>query len=420
MKKFLVYLLLFCCLQQATAQSTDSTSNSIKVFLNCSNYCYQDYLRTQITWVNFVQDQFVAEVDLLVASINTGSGGSDFTLYFKGRKQFNGMTDTLHFVTNAINTDAEVRELMSQKVKLGLVRFAAQAGFGDQLLITSTNVQDIDDIGSGGNPEEDPFNAWVFRVSGNANMDVQKVSQSGDFFGSITATQVKEEFKLRLSLNANYSEQRYNYNGEKGTFTLRSQNVSGFYVHSLNPRWSLGAFTNIQVSDFSNYDYWQRVNVALEYDFFPYKEAQTKLLTLGYFVGATYYDFQDTTIYNQLVQLVPSHSINLGSSFTQTWGSLSGGVYASAFIDDFEKRALGGWLNFDVRIFKGFSINSYLNFGIPRDQINIRKSGATSDEVLLQQQELQSNFNFNSYIGLGYRFGSIYNNVVNPRFDYSN
>jgi hypothetical protein len=71
-----------------------------------------------------------------------------------------------------------------------------------------------------------------------------------------------------------------------------------------------------------------------------------------------------------------------------------------------------------VRIFKGLSLNSYISYNVQRDQVNIRLNGASEEEVLLQQQELLSNYDFYAYMSLSYRFGSIYNNVVNPRFNF--
>ena len=63
----------------------DSTKKSVKVFLNCPNsWCWQDYLRTQTTWAYFVQDQFVADVNLRINSLENGSGGSQYKLIFEG------------------------------------------------------------------------------------------------------------------------------------------------------------------------------------------------------------------------------------------------------------------------------------------------------------------------------------------------
>jgi hypothetical protein len=414
-----IAILVLSAISLPSFAGTTFKADELKVYMNCV-YCYQEYLRTQITWVSFVQDQFVSEIDIMVTTLDTGGGGEEYKLVFTGKQNFSGMTDTMYFTTNAINTDAEIREMLLQRIKLGLVRYAAQTGLLETLELKSIDSTDNVDIGIGSNPSDDPWNAWVFRVNGNANVSAQKVFQNGDFSGSIRAGQVKESHKFTAQFSANYSEQRFEYDGVKSVYILRSQSAGISYIHSLSDHWSAGILGNSEFSDFSNYDYYQSASMAIEYDVFPYKEAQNKLITLSYNIGARYYDFQDTTIYNEISTLVPVHGINIGSSFTQAWGSFSGGIYGSSFLNNNDRYRYGGWINLDVRIFKGLSFSSYASFNVVRDQINIRKSGASDAEVLLRQQELQTDYNLYTYMGISYRFGSIYNNVVNPRFDYSN
>jgi len=43
--------------------------------------------------------------------------------------------------------------------------------------------------------------------------------------------------------------------------------------------------------------------------------------------------------------------------------------------------------------------------------------GASLEEILLRRRELETSYYYYFSIGLSYTFGSIYNNVVNPRFD---
>jgi len=373
--------------------AADSTAG-LNVYINCM-YCYKDYLRTQITWANFVQDQFVSNVDLTITSLRTGSGGEAFQLQFAGKKDLQGLRDTLNFSVNAINTENEIREILLRKVKLGLVRYAACSSTGDCLKIESDAAKDSLDLGIGSNPEEDPWNAWVFRVGANGNISAQKVYQSAYFRGSISASQVKETHKLSINLWNSYSEQRYNYAGFQDTYILRSQSVNLNYVHSLN----------------------QNVSAALEYNVFPYQDAQTRMLTFVYRVGFTYYDFQEETIFNKTIERIPAQTFKISTSFTKDWGQFSSGIEAATFLNDFQKNHVYLWSNFDVRIFKGLSANAWINYSIQRDQVNIRLNGASQEEVLLQQQELLTGFELNTYLGLNYRFGSIYNNVVNPRFD---
>lgn len=398
------------------AQMQSDSSSTLKVYINCQ-WCYQEYLRTQITWVNFVQDQFVSEVDLTITSLATGSGGSEYQLQFAGKKSLAGLRDTLKFTTSAINTDNETRDMLLRRVKLGLVRYAACSNNGDCLKIESDLVQDSLDVGIGSNPTSDPWNAWVFRIGVNANINAQKVYQSGSFNSNVSASQVKDTHKLVMRASTSYSEQRYNYSGVKQTYVLRAQSLSARYVHSISDHLSAGVFSSTERSDFSNYDLYQNLSAALEYDIYPYKEAQTRMVTLSYRAGYSYYDFQEATIFNKTVDRIPSHAFNISSQVTQDWGQFSSGIEVASFLNDFQKNHMSVWLNGDVRIFKGLSASGYASFNIQRDQINIRLDGASQEEVLLQQQELLSNYSFYCYVGLSYRFGSIYNNVVNPRFN---
>ena len=60
-----------------------------------------------------------------------------------------------------------------------------------------------------------------------------------------------------------------------------------------------------------------------------------------------------------------------------------------------------------------------MNGGISfiHDQINLRKSTASSEEILTRQRQLESQYSYWLSGGISYSFGSIYNNIVNPRFD---
>jgi hypothetical protein len=373
-------------------------------------------LKTQITWVDFVQDQFVSEVDLTITSLQTGSGGTEFLIQFSGKRNLSGMGDTLKMSVNAINTENEIREMLVRKVKLGLVRYAACSSAGDCLDINSNSTKDSLDLGIGSNPESDRWNAWVFRLGANGYIEMQKAIQSGTFTSFISASQVKETHKVMIDVGARYREQRYDYGDLTEAYILRSQAASATYVHSINNHWSAGAFASSERSDFSNYDWFQNVSAAIEYNVFPYQEAQTKSLTMVYRVGLSYYDFQEVTIFNKSIDRIPAQAFQLSTTFTKDWGQLSSGIELASFLNDFEKNHFFFWCDYNIRIFKGLSLNSWMRFNVQRDQINIRQKGASQEEVLLQQQELLTDFELKANIGLSYRFGSIYNNVVNPRF----
>jgi len=48
--------------------------------------------------------------------------------------------------------------------------------------------------------------------------------------------------------------------------------------------------------------------------------------------------------------------------------------------------------------------------------LSLPKGGASLEEVLLRRKMLETSYTYYFSIGLSYTFGSIYSNVVNPRF----
>jgi hypothetical protein len=110
------------------------------------------------------------------------------------------------------------------------------------------------------------------------------------------------------------------------------------------------------------------------------------------------------------------HSLKGTYSVIQKWGSVSISAIYRNYLHDFSLNylALSGQLRF--RITKGLSLNLYGSTSLIHDQIALPKGGATEAEILTRQRELKTNYSYYTSVGLSYTFGSIYNNVVNPRF----
>jgi hypothetical protein len=417
MKYLYLFLFLLLCTIGAKAQvqmndSIGAKANAIRVYLNCS-YCYQSYLKTEITWVDFVQDQYVANINLLITSLSTGS----FGLIFIGKEEFAGMRDTLNYTSNAIQTDNEIRDGLAQTVRLGLMRYLVKTGDIDKISIKSTALADSLKEGIGDNPIDDPWNAWVFNISGNVYGGGQKSNRNFNFWGGLSASQVTADHKFMIRFNPSYSQSYFEYDDFKDTFIQRNLYGAVFYVKAINEHWSIGTFGSASQSIFSNFDLSSEVQAAVEFNVYPYKEAQTKAMTLAYYLGASYLDFTDTTVYNQTKASLLTQNLNWTAIFNKEWGSVTGSVYGSQYINLKEKYKIGAYVSLDVRLFKGLSVNGYLSYERINDQINLRRSSASQEDVLLQQQELATNYSYYMSVGLSYRFGSIYNNVVNPRFN---
>jgi hypothetical protein len=73
-------------------------------------------------------------------------------------------------------------------------------------------------------------------------------------------------------------------------------------------------------------------------------------------------------------------------------------------------------INANLRIVKGLSFNMSGSFAFVHDQISLPLGVSTLEDVLLQRKMQATDYSYSTYFGFTYTFGSIYNNVVNPRF----
>jgi hypothetical protein len=72
---------------------------------------------------------------------------------------------------------------------------------------------------------------------------------------------------------------------------------------------------------------------------------------------------------------------------------------------------------FNLRLIRGLTANVFGNIDMVRGQIQLGAAGLTQEEILTRQRELATNYRYFLSVGLGYRFGSIFSDVVNRRFD---
>ena len=313
--------------------SSKDPAKTLKVFLNCPNsWCWQDYIRSQITWAYFVQDQFVANVNLRINSLENGSGGSEYKLIFEGQRNITHLRDTVEFSTNGIQTENEVRDILLKHIQLGLVRYAMQTESHDVLTIISKDTSDQKEMGIGSNPSEDPFNAWVYNLNLSANGDGQKSNRNLNIETRLSAGQIKETHRLRFSGSFNTQIQRFDYEGEKGTYRIDRYQATIFYVKSLNSHWSLGCFNGWSSSTFDNLKNGLNNFVALEYNLFPYKESQTRQLTASLFAGGLYNQYLDSTIFFRKQELRPQGRMNIQGVFNPSWGN----YFSNLFLENFQ------------------------------------------------------------------------------------
>lgn len=384
----------------------------LKIFVDCQ-FCDNSYFRQNLDHVEFVRDRKVADIHLMFVRQETGSGGSSQQIQFFGLRDYVGMNDTVSYTLDINMTPAERRDKQLRHIQLGLVRYWLKQGNTDQIDITLKKAEKSADT-----VIKDPWNFWVFGLNVGGWANGQETYHDVNANGTISAKRITE--KNKFSLRARYSRnfQRYVYDDEIVLGNQQSSWLSVQEILSINDHWSYGFIGGAGNSIFGNYKFYGEVKAGIEYDFFPYQESTNKQVILSYMLGGRYNNYYDTTLFNRGEEFLGQQEIMLAGTVNQPWGSFSASASWFNYLHDFSLNSTSFWLRLNVRLFKGFSwrINGGLNF--LRDQINLKKGDASLEEVLLQQQQLGSGYSYWVNTGINYSFGSIYNSIVNPRFDF--
>jgi len=394
-----------------------------RVFLDCSYFCDQNFIKTEINWVNWVRDQADAQVHILVTQQPTGGGGSQYAFNFIGLKERVGKADTLRYVSSTTDTPDQTREGMVRVLKAGLVPYTLNTSLATRLQIgmaapaSPTAGQSTPTTA----PARDPWNFWVFSMGARANLDGEQSQSSTNFSGNLSANRTTEAFKIRIGVNGNRSQSEYTFPlSTTQDTTIKSErknyNLSLLAVKSITDHWSAGLSSGANSGTFGNIELGVNAGPAVEWSFWPYKEAQRRSLAFRYSVGMRKSDYRERTIFNKMEETHANHSLTAELDLRQRWGSVSLSSSFNQYLHDRSKYNMGVFGSANVRLFKGFSVDFFGNYNKVRDQLSLAAGDLTQDEVLLRQQELETGYRYFTGFGLRYSFGSIFNNVVNPRF----
>lgn len=393
------------------------------VYLDCSGYCFQDYLRSNIPFINFVRDQADAQVHLLITDANTGSGGSEYTLNFIGRGQYSARTDTLVYTSAQSDTQDEERAGLVRYVKMGLTPYII-----DSPLLRYADLQ-VDTPGEDEDQQQqqdDRWNYWVFEADVNGEYDEEEQEQSYQIGGGFNANRTTHDWKIDVEANYNYEEERFDFtdtevsNGDTTevtstrTFTSIRKSLEGMVVRSLGPHVSAGLSGNVGSSTFSNIEWEYGASPTLEYNFFPYREFQRRELLVRYRLSPTFNQYRDTTRLGKIEEFVVQQSLEVSLDVTETWGSINASVEGSHYFHDATKNRLSFRTNFSYRITRGFNLNLELDYSLISDEITL-PGRADREERLTGVRDVPTSYSFGAEIGLSFTFGSIYNSIVNPR-----
>ena len=429
MRKIFASVLLAAvfCPKTTTAQNNPAPKSEMRVNIDCNAWCDFRYIKTEINYVDFVPDRFLANIFIQITSQETGSGGNQIKLFFNGQENFKGKDDTLQFIRSSVATEDEYRIELVRFLKLGLTSYIAKTSLASKMNI-------IADVKKGEEPlnttstKKDPWNFWVFNAGANGSLNKDDYSKSSRYSLRFEANRITDKLKLFSGINYSKNKREISLPGYNNTF--RNENYGGYFnvVKSLTDHWSYGGYSSYTHSTFSNYDKQLSLQPSIEYSVYPYKDAVKKSITFFYQIGPSWNSYIDTTYYNQVKDKIIKHSLSANANFIQKWGSLNAWTSWNSFLNSFtllgkkisgndiNNLSIGGYI--EIRIVKGLSVNfnAYADFtkGV---YPNIRKDDFTSDDLLANVRQYPTSNSLGTSIGINYRFGSIYNNVVNPRFN---
>ncbi|MGD8600988.1 MAG: hypothetical protein PVF19_06545 [Gemmatimonadota bacterium] len=395
-------------------------ADAVHVFLDCNTRrCDSEYFRTEISFVNWVRDRTLAEVHLIITSTETGGGGDVYDLEFIGLEELEGTDDRLSVTTLGTDTEDEILAQLSRVIAAGLARYSILLGQPTGFDVTATDpvAEEVDRLVSG-SQVSDPWNFWVFEISAELNLSGEETEKERRNRGQFEARRTTDTWKLELESDFDLRRDERELEDEEVIVDERSNwSVDGLVAYSLADHWSLGLLAGAGASTRRNQDFGADGSLALEYSFFSYDEAPRRSLTARYDFRVQYYDWEEETIFFETEEVRPQHELELRLFQRQPWGQSVLSLSGRQFLHDPGLWSVSLFGNLEFRVLRGLELEIRGGVDFIEDQIFISAEGLTPEEILLGRFDRPTDFSYFLQFGIGFEFGSIYNNVVNNRFD---
>ena len=285
----------------AGQKSPDRESNGLSVFLDLTRHIDDDYIRQEIALVTYVRDKELADVHIIISSHSSGNTGNTYNISFIGYGKYSDKNYQLNYWAPSANTSYDTRKGYTETIKRGLIPFLADSPLASMVSVAITgNGNDIKTFA----PPRDPWNHWVIEVYGSTNMSSESTRNSVNVRYGFVADRITEESKIRLRPYGNYNERNIKTdNGTVSRITTRN-GFDSYYIKSIGEKWGVGVFADLLSSSFDNYSTRVELKPALEYSFFPYREATRRSITIAWRSGAGYNNYLEETIFDKNTEIL--------------------------------------------------------------------------------------------------------------------
>ena len=380
--------------------------DAINVYMDATNY-----IKKEVPFINYVRDKEDADLLVIGTFQPTGSGGGEYTFFVEGQNRYSGVMDTVVFNTYPHESAEEIRQKSARVLKMGLMKYMINTPLAKFIDINFTEpiTEEV---------STDKWNNWIFTTRLKGGLMGQKSADARSIESSFNAGMTTNQWRISTGINHNTSKTVYNYGDVEATDKKENSRIYGDVVKSLGEHWAVGLSSDVFKSIYSNYDFGFVAGPAIEYDIFPYSESTRRIFRIFYVLNYGYNNYTDTTQFLKTKESLWSHRLQTSYTTFQNWGNIHFSAGWSNYLHDFSLNRVSIGTYIDIKIAKGLSFNVHAGYSFIHDQISLRKGNASIEDILLNRKELSTTYSYGTSVGITYRFGSIYNNVVNPRLDY--
>jgi hypothetical protein len=402
----------------AAAQTTSNAvvrarREPVGIYLDCRGLvCDHDFLRTDIAFVTHLRDPRDADVHVLITAQSTAEGGSEVTLDFIGQKAFTGVADSLQHVVRPGDSADQIRRGLSNAIQRGLVRYANQTSLGEDLTVTY-----VPSTASDTAVRRDRWNHWTFATTVNGFLTGEQSVRAMSLGVSLSANRTTAAWKVSTSMHSQFDSSTFSIDRSRPIKSMqRSHGFSTLVVRSVNDHLSIGGRTTALHSRFLNQALTVRLAPAFEFNVFPYRESNSRMLTFEYSVGGVASEYQEKTIFGKTSETLLDHRVLASLRLTQKWGSVQLAAEGGNYLHDWGKQRATIFGSVEWKLARGVSLLTTVDVKRIRDQLFLPARGVSTQEILLRERQLTTSYTYSASFGISYTFGSPFADIVNRRF----
>jgi hypothetical protein len=347
---------------------------------------------------------------VFITEQKTGSEGKRLTISFIGRENFSGQDETLFYFAPQSSTDIEKREGLTRVVEMGLMPYVAQTSEAINMEIRYNKKHEpLVEI------NDDSWDYWVFMIDMGGGLNAEESVKGYSLNNAVNANRITEAWKFKNSFELLYEEEKFSQDGQELTSSLRKWELKSEAVKSLSDRWSAGLEGELFSTTYKNIQSGYSISPAIEYNIFPWVEAERRKFTLVYRLGLAAWRYHEITLYDKLREQLWFQAVELDLQMTQPWGEVDFEVKANQYPQKKDMYSIQLDIELSLRLSSSWSFVLETTFESIHDQIYLPKGDATIDEILLKRRQLATTYNLATVFSLRFTFGSIYNNIINRR-----